>query len=171
MCSGERNEPDIFDYAISSIFTSPYYIGSEEIHIPIPIMNPDNSPAWIPDGVKALGSAALNITQIAAQKGLIRSSEPGARFTMKYGVLRGKLDAMPSCAACAADTVNAGNSLTNINEAERSRRINVGYTLAAAAAAGSFIADVSGAPFSTRFAVALPLALGWAFVESGRTGL
>jgi hypothetical protein len=168
------NEPDLFDFVISSVFTSPYFIGSDDIHIPVPIINPDTVPSWMPNGLKTVGSAALKITQQAAEKGLIKRSDPGARFTMKYGVLRGKLDATQSCAVCAstsAAALDTDKPLTNINDAERSRRITAGYSLAAVAVACSAVADLSGAPFNTRLAFALPLALGWAFYESGRTGL
>jgi hypothetical protein len=140
----------------------------------VPIINPDTVPSWMPNGLKTVGSAALKITQQAAEKGLIKRSDPGARFTMKYGVLRGRLDATQSCAVCAstsAAALDTDKPLTNINDAERSRRITAGYSLAAVAVACSAVADLSGAPFNTRLAFALPLALGWAFYESGRTGL
>ncbi len=174
-------EPDIFDFAISTIFTSPYYLGSDELHLPVPALNTRNVPRWMPNSVKNLGVVTSNMTAFAAKYNLIRTANPGDRFTMKYGVLRGKLAPTPpdqSCVPCtaAASAAKAASTaeptdLTNINAEERGRRIRAGYILAAVAAAASSFADAAGAPPPTRLAAALPLALGWAFFESGRTGL
>ncbi len=182
-----KTEPDVFDFAISAVFTSPYYLGSDELHLPVPTLNTRNIPRWMPNSVKNFGIIASNMTAFAAKYNLIRTANPGDRFTMKYGVLRGKLATTfpdPSCAPCASaasaakaasteSTVDSTESteLTNINAEERGRRIRAGYILAAVAAAASSLADAAGAPPATRLAAALPLALGWGYLESGRTGL
>jgi hypothetical protein len=127
----------------------------------------------MPNSIRTLGAVASNITDFAAKNNLIKTASPGDRFTMKYGVLRGKL--APTDLASPADSEAGGaarpDELTNINAAERDRRTRAGYALAALAAAASSLADAAGAPPPTRLAAALPLALGWAFFESGRTGL
>jgi hypothetical protein len=175
--SKSKTEPDILDFAISTIFTSPYYLGSDELHVPVPTLDTGNIPLWMPNSVKSLGVIALNMTAFAAKYNLIRTANPGDRFTMKYGVLRGKLaprNANSSCVPCAAAAAAAQagpTDLTNINAEERGRRIRAGYVLTAMAATASSLADAAGAPPPTRLAAALPLALGWAFFESGRTGL
>ena len=112
---------DYAQFAIQSLFKSKYYLGGDELHLPLPI--PEEYPAWFPMALR-LPPAARRAADWAADQGfLVRRSAPEARFTLKYGLLRGKLLApaadtalasdAAACAPCAARQVRSAQTRTS----------------------------------------------------------
>ncbi len=159
---------DVGDFLISSVFSSPYYIGSEELHLPVPFVLPEDAPSWVPEIVS---KSSFQLVENAVRTGVVRKASSEARFSIKYGLLRGKADLQPPTDQALSPAEEAGAELANINPTERARRTRVGTVISAASAAATCLADAAGAPLSARLALALPLVLGWGYLESGRTGL
>ena len=127
----------VLEFVIATTFSSRFYVGSPELHVALPLPQPEDYPDWIP-GAMRLPSAAYEFVNQRVEEGWIKKAPADRIFEIKYGVMRGEVNVVPDdiCEPCELEKrkqleAEAASNLVNIGQAERSRRSNAGYAIAA----------------------------------------
>ena len=175
--SGDNKALQMLEFVIGSTFSSRLYVGSPELHLAVPLPRPEDYPIWFPQLLR-IPKSVYEYVDRGVEEGWVKKAAEESTFQIKYGVLRGEVQALADdkCEPCELERRKqleevAGRDLVNIDEAERSRRMNTGYAIAAASTVLGYLAiDLDGGPLA-RFPVAFMAVLGYAFIESGKNGL
>ena len=127
----------VLEFVLATTFSSRFYVGSPELHVAVPLPQPEDYPDWIP-GAMRLPSAAYEFVNQRVDDGWIKKAPADRIFEIKYGVMRGEVNVVPDdiCEPCELEKrkqleAEAASNLVNIGQAERSRRSNAGYAIAA----------------------------------------
>ncbi len=129
MTEGGTNLVDkVADFAITSLFKSSFYVGSEELHLPLPL--PEEYPAWFPASLR-MPSFMYKLADAGVEAGVIKRTSTDDTFAIRFGLLR-------SIASKKQQTINAFDQtsarklqqqaaakLQNIGSDERYRRGDV----------------------------------------------
>jgi len=177
--AGEGNTRvlDALEFVIGTTFSSRLYIGSPQLHLSVPVPPPESYPEFVPTWVR-LPRSVYDLVDRGVKKGWIKKAGADTIFQIKYGVLRGEVNVLPdeTCEPCELEKrqrleLDAARDLVNIGEAERTRRTNAGYALAVSSLLAGYAAiDLDGGPLA-RFPAAVVAVAGYAFIESGKSGL
>mmetsp|Transcript_8775 Transcript_8775/g.17077 ORF Transcript_8775/g.17077 Transcript_8775/m.17077 type:complete len:294 (+) Transcript_8775:100-981(+) len=166
---------ELTNFGIRTFMQSTYYVGDDNLHLTLPLPKQGDYPEWVPKLLRMPG-AAYSLAERGVEEGWVKRSEPDDVFEIRYGVFRARVS-KERCEACDEEEArrkrnDAAESLVNIGTTERYRRASVGYALYLVATVTGILSIVSGAGPLVRFSfVCLPALLGFAFTESGRTGL
>jgi hypothetical protein len=161
------------DFAVRTVFTSDYYIGTEKLHVGVPL--PKDYPVWYPSALK-LPSLVYTAADKLVETGLIKKGAEGSTYAIRYGLLREEISGNIQCDSCEAEKrqqnlQNAAAELVNIDYDERQRRLAVGYAALPVSAALSVLAILNDVGPAGRFAAIFIGILGAGYIESGKTGL
>jgi hypothetical protein len=111
---------NIGEFAITSMFKSSFYIGSEDLHLPVPIPSPDSYPEGFPP-VLRLPSLIYKMADLGVDAGFIKKADPDDAFTIRFGLLR----AIASRKQRTLNAFDASTSSKKMQEAA-SRLMNIG---------------------------------------------
>jgi len=165
------------EFVISTTFSSRLYVGSPGLHLAVPLPQPESYPEWVP-GLLRLPQSVYGFVDRGVEEGWIQKAQADTVFEIKYGVMRGEVSVLPDerCEPCELEKrkqleQDAARDLVNIGEDERTRRTNAGYALAASSVLAGYLAiDLDGGALA-RFPAAVVAVAGYAFIESGKSGL
>jgi hypothetical protein len=92
---------DVLEFVVSTTFSSRLYVGSPDLHIPLPIPQPQDYPDFIPQMVR-LPTAVYDLVDAGVAKGWAKKASAESMFEIKYGVLRGEVTVIPDdkCEPC-----------------------------------------------------------------------
>lgn len=125
--SGKAEE--VANLAIRSMFDSPLYVGSEELHLGLPLPDKKTYPEWFPEALR-MPDSLYKMAEKGVEEGWVRRAPAGAKFEIKYGLLRSVVNPAQCAAGDEAKQKElqneAARNLRNIGSQERYRRASFG---------------------------------------------
>ena len=73
---------DLLEFVIGTTFNSRLYVGSPELHVAVPLPQPDQYPAWMP----TLLSGVYGFVEKGVEEGWIKRAPADRVFEIKYGM-------------------------------------------------------------------------------------
>lgn len=92
---------DVLEFVVGTTFSSRLYVGSPELHVSLPLPQPEDYPKWIPGFVR-LPKAVYGFVDRGVEEGWVQKAADDSVFEIKYGVLRGERKVLPDdkCESC-----------------------------------------------------------------------
>jgi len=167
---------EISNFGIRSMFESQLYVGSEDLHLGLPLPDQDTYPDWVPKALR-MPDLLYKAAEKGVEEGWVKKAPADARYEIRYGFLRSMVKGDAKCDECEEAKRRqmrneAADKLINIGTAERYRRASLGYGIGLIAAVAGLVCIVSDTGPLVRFIfVCFPATFAYAFTESARTGM
>jgi hypothetical protein len=82
---GVSRVQDLLEFVIGTTFNSRLYVGSPELHVALPLPQPDQYPAWMPSLVR-LPKGVYGFVDKGVEEGWIKRAPVDSLFEIKYGM-------------------------------------------------------------------------------------
>jgi len=76
---------DLLEFVIGTTFNSRLYVGSPELHVALPLPQPDQYPAWMPPLLR-LPTGVYGFVDKGVEEGWIKRAPMDRVFEIKYGM-------------------------------------------------------------------------------------
>jgi len=76
---------DLLEFVIGTTFNSRLYVGSPELHVAVPLPQPDQYPAWMPKLLR-LPQGVYGFVEKGVEEGWIKRAPADRVFEIKYGM-------------------------------------------------------------------------------------